>query len=156
MGKVTAADLKLLSERKIKFHSQSTNGHMKEVVNHLLKLPPDTVCLLPTRHMCTEINNEILKDLPGDEYKLAADDSVDCFPSVMQKVKRKLMQYSKDSTQTAGLENVITLKIGCKVMLRRNIDVSLGFVNGAIRKYDSLPPISDSLFLHGLNSNSNE
>ena len=50
----------------------------------------------------------------------------------MQKVKRKLAKYSEDSTHTAGLEKVITIKVGCNVMLCRNIDVTLGLVNGAI------------------------
>ena len=132
LGKVNAADLKLLNERKLKLQSQSITERLKEIVSQLSKLPSDTVCLLPTRYMCSEINNQILKDLPGDEYSLVAEDSIDCLPSVMHKVKKKLMQYREDSTQTAGLENVITVKIGCKVMLRRNIDVTLGLVNGAI------------------------
>ena len=105
---------------------------MKEVVAKLTELPEDTVCLLPTRHMCDEINSEVFKGLTGQQYSIAAEDSVDCSTSLMQKVKRKLAKYSEDSTHTAGLENVITVKVGCKVMLRRNIDVTLELVNGAI------------------------
>ena len=82
--------------------------------------------------MCDEINSEVLKGLTGQQYSIAAEDSVDCSTSLMQKVKRKLAKYSEDSTHTAGLENLITVKVGCKVMLRRNIDVTLGLVNGAI------------------------
>ena len=89
--------------------------------------------------MCDEINDEVLKGLVGEQYSIVAEDSVDCLASLLQKVKQKLVKYSEDSTQTAALENVITIKIGCKVikigckvMLWRNIDIILGLVNGAI------------------------
>ena len=49
-----------------------------------------------------------------------------------RKLKQNLAKHSEDSTHTAGLENVIIVKVGCKVMLQRNIDVTLGFVNGTI------------------------
>jgi len=111
---------------------------MKQVVDELLKLPEDTVCLLPTKNMCMEINAEVLRRLPGEELKLVAEDSVDCAATVLQKVKRKLTKFSEDCTQTAGLENVIAIKIGCKVMLRCNIDVSRGLVNGAIGTIQSI------------------
>lgn len=37
-----------------------------------------------------------------------------------------------DSSLTAGVEHVITIKIGARIMLRKNIDVSKGLVNGSI------------------------
>ena len=116
---------------------------MKEVVVKLAELPEDTVCLLPTRHMCEETNAEALKGLTGEQYSIVAEDSVDCSATLLQKVKQKLARYSEDSTHTAGLENVITVKIGCKVMLRHNIDVTLGLVNGAIGTVHSVQQCID-------------
>ena len=133
LGALLASDVKLLSSRKITLRSDTVNGRMKEVVAKLEELPEDTVCLLPTRHMCEQINAEVLMGLPGEQYSIVAEDSVDCSISLLQKVKQKLAKHSEDSTHTAGLENVISVKLGCKVMLRRNIDVTLGLVNGAIR-----------------------
>ena len=94
----------------------------------------NTVCLLPSKHMCEQINVEVLMGLPGEQYNIVAKDSVDCSISVLQKVKQKLAKHSEDSTHTVGLENVIKVKVGCKVMLRCNIDVTFGLVNGAIGK----------------------
>ena len=132
LGALLASDIRLLSSCMIPLKSDTVSGRMKEVVAKLVELPEDTVCLLPTRHMCDEVNSEVLKGLTGEQYTIVAEDSVDCSTNLLQKVKRKLAKYSEDSTHTAGLENVITIKVGCKLMLRRNIDVTLGLVNGAI------------------------
>ena len=53
-------------------------------------LPNDTVCLLPTRHMCNELNKEVLQSLPGKEIRLLAIDSVDCPTYLRQKVSKSL------------------------------------------------------------------
>ena len=111
---------------------------MKEVVQTLNTLPNDTVCLLLTRHMCAELNKEVLQSLPGDEIRLLAIDTIDCPTYLRQKVSKKLEKFSDDSTVTAGLESVIIIKIGCKIMLRRNIDVTLGLVNGSIGTVSSV------------------
>ena len=105
---------------------------MQEVVERMAKLPCDTVCLLPTRHTCEKLNNWKLKNLPGKEVQLISVGTVDCPVYLCQKVSKKLGKYSKDSSLTAGLEKLVIIKLGCKIMLRWNIDISLGIVNGAI------------------------
>ena len=42
------------------------------------------------------------------------------------------LRACNDSNCTAGLEAELTLAVGARVMLRRNIDTKLGLVNGAI------------------------
>ena len=105
---------------------------MQQVVKLLADLPPDTVCLLPTRHMCDELNKEMLQNLSGEKILLLATDKVDCPQYLRSKVSKKLAKYNDDSTHTAGLEKKLIIKVGCKIMLRRNIDVTTGLVNGAI------------------------
>ena len=138
LGYVTSEDVTLLQKRKISIRSDTLSGRMKEVVQTLNMLPNDTVCLLPTRHMCNELNREVLRSLPGNEIRLLAIDTVDCPTYLRQKVSKKLEKCSDDSTVTAGLENVIIIKVGCKIMLRRNIDVTLGLVNGSIGTVSSV------------------
>uniref|UniRef100_A0A1X7TXA6 DNA helicase Pif1-like 2B domain-containing protein n=1 Tax=Amphimedon queenslandica TaxID=400682 RepID=A0A1X7TXA6_AMPQE len=45
----------------------------------------------------------------------------------------QFLDFLKDQrNKTTGLETVLSLAVGCRVMLRRNIDVTVGLVNGAI------------------------
>jgi len=132
LGYVTAYDVKILNACKLALDDNSVSGKMQQVVNAISNLPSDTVCLLPTHSVCNELNKEMLKSLPGEEIYLLAADSIDCPVHMRQKVTKKTASYSEDSTLTAGLKNEIIIKIGCKVMLRRNIDVTLGLANGAI------------------------
>uniref|UniRef100_A0A1X7UJK9 Uncharacterized protein n=1 Tax=Amphimedon queenslandica TaxID=400682 RepID=A0A1X7UJK9_AMPQE len=47
--------------------------------------------------------------------------------------KRKKLEKLKDQrSKTAGFETVLSLAVGCRVILRCNIDVTVGLVNGAI------------------------
>ena len=132
VGFMTDEDVDQLEKRKISFSSDTVTGRLEEVAKTMQNLPSDTVCLLPTRHMCEQLNNCMLKELPGEEIHLSSIDSVDCPVHLRNKVSKKLNQYSEDSSLTAGLEKLIIIKIGCKIILRRNIDISLGLVNGAI------------------------
>ena len=111
---------------------KTVSEKMKEVVQKISEVPSHTVCLLPTRNMCNQLNKEMLCNLPGDEIRCIASDTVDCPLNLRSKVSKMLMKYGDDSTNTAGLEKEIIIKIGSKVMLRRNIDITLGLVNGAI------------------------
>jgi len=49
----------------------------------------------------------------------------------MQKVS-KTGSFCKDSSLTAGLEKDLIIKVDCKIVFRKNIDVTLGLVNGAM------------------------
>ena len=138
LGHVNDDDIQLLERQKLPLHNESVNGRMKEVIEILSNLPTDTVCLLPTRHMCDQLNAEMLKHLEGKEIHLVAVDAIDCPAYLHQKVSKKLAAYSEDSSLTAGLEKNLIIKIGCKIMLRRNIDVTLGLVNGAIGTISSV------------------
>ena len=108
------------------------SDRMKEVAQKLSSLPSDTVCLLATRSMCDQLNKEMLCNLPGEEIRCIASDVVDCPKSIRPKVSKMLVRYADDSSNTAGLEQELIIKIRCKVMLCRNIDVPLGLVNGSI------------------------
>ena len=48
-----------------------------------------------------------------------------------KKAAEKLEKLNKDSNLTAGLEAVLYLAVGARVMLRRNIDTTNGLANGA-------------------------
>ena len=88
--------------------------------------------------MCHQLNTEMLQYLKGEEIHLIAEDTVDCPAYLRQKVSKKLAAYNEDSSLTAGLEKDLIIKISCKIMLRRNIDVTLGLVNGAIGTISSV------------------
>ena len=49
-----------------------------------------------------------------------------------KKEAEELKRLNKDCNLTAGLEAVLKIAAGARVMLRRNINTSLGLVNGAI------------------------
>ena len=117
LGYITKEDVSVLENRKISLSSDAMAGKMKEVVQTLATLPNDTVCVLPTRHMCNEPNKQVLENLPGKEIELHAIDTIDCPAYLHQKVSKKLIKCNDDSTLTAGLEKVTVIKVGCKPTL---------------------------------------
>ena len=74
----------------------------------------------------------------------ALDTKLECFPCVDEidettgtrqwtnKAANALSKANKDCNLTAGLEAKLTLAIGARVMLCRNIDTKNGLVNGSI------------------------
>lgn len=99
----------------------------------LRDLLEDTVRLLPTRNMCMQLNNNaMLKAISHLEINLTAKDSLDCSKCMITKAQACLQKCEGDASMNAGLEETIIIKEGAKVILRRNIDVSLDLVNGLI------------------------
>lgn len=159
LGFLTNDDINLFNGRLLPMSAATIHGRLLEVTNFLSQLPPDTVCLLPKRSMCDALNQAMLNTINSPEIHIAAVDSIDCPRYMKKKVEKALSKVNEDSSQTAGLEYKVTVKIGCKIMLRRNIDVTLGLVNGSIGNIMSITPNPDNpsfprsikiLFAHGL------
>ena len=93
------------------------------------------VCLFPKRKACTAFNSEMLSSLPSKVHTLVCADEVDETASTgkcSKKAADQLEKLNDDCNRTAGLEAKLELAVGARVMLRRNIDIKAGLVNGAI------------------------
>ena len=86
LGCIINEDIKVLNERKIQLSGDSVSDRLKEEAQKLSELPSDTVCLLPTRNMCDQLNKETLCNLPGKEIQCIASDTVDCPVNLRSKV----------------------------------------------------------------------
>jgi len=137
-GLLTKSDYKILESRKISFKEDSFESRLNELCNFIDNLPSDTVCLLPTCHMCNVLNAAMLSRIASKEILLIAEDTIDCIPYIKKKVLKVLANNDDDNSKTAGLSKQIAIKIEAKVMIRRNIDASLGLVNGTIAKVISI------------------
>ena len=134
IGLITDTDINVFQSRIINFKESSCDGRLNELCNYMNQLPIDTICLLPTCYLCKVLNTAMLDRVDGDEILLIAEDDVDCPPTMKKKVQKILEEKDDKVSETAGIERVIAIKIGVKVMIRRNIDVTLGLVNGTIGK----------------------
>ena len=77
----------------------------------------------------------MLAGLPAENVELPCTDVADDGGSSIKfnkKAAEKLEELNLDSSRTARLEVVLTLAIEARVMLHRNIDVTMGVVNGAM------------------------
>ena len=86
------------------------------------------VCLFPTRKACREFNDNEL-------HKIVCIDEIDKTSSShkwTKKAQKQLEKLNNDCNCTAGLEAELTLAIGARVMLRRNVNTKQGLVNSAI------------------------
>ena len=69
LGCINSHDIELSLKRKMKLTGSTVSERMKEVAQKLSELPPDTVCILPTRSMCDQLNKKcfiILQEMKFD------------------------------------------------------------------------------------------
>ncbi|CAH0717252.1 unnamed protein product, partial [Brenthis ino] len=125
LGVTTQKDRDLLWTRLITLNSDSNESRLLEITEYLSKLPDDTVCILPIKNMCQQLNSAMLKSLPNTEIKLKAVDTINCPRYLSKRARECIKKYEDDASMTVGLEENIIIKIGAKVMLRRNIDIKL-------------------------------
>ena len=64
--------------------------------------------------MCDQLNKEMLCNLPGEEIRCIASDVADCPKIIRPKVSKMLAKYADDSSNTAGLEQELILKLDVK------------------------------------------
>ncbi|XP_026829933.1 uncharacterized protein LOC113563072 [Ooceraea biroi] len=140
VGTLTDSDVIILETRKMKFRETNCDNRLQELCNYLQNLPMDTVCLLPTCALCDILNIAMLDRISSDKIELVAQDLAECASYFKKKVMKILNKdgNDEDSSRTAGLARIITVKVGARVMIRRNIDVSLGLVNGTIGTITSI------------------
>ena len=93
------------------------------------------VCLFPTKRACADFNTEMLSKLSTIPVELSCTDTVDETVGKYKwskKAATTLDRLKKDCNLTAGLEAVLCIAVGTRIMLRRNIDTAHGLVNGAL------------------------
>ena len=97
------------------------------------KLSP--LCLFPTRKSCQEFNSKMLSRLEAEVKEIPCIDEVDETSGTFKwskKATEEMKKLNRDCNLTAGLEAILQIAVGARVMLRRNIDTGIGLVNGAV------------------------
>lgn len=146
LGFITDQDHDELRKRMIPFLSPNPADHIEELCNYLERFDDDDfVCLLPTKEMCKALNDAMLQRIDSEEVYLTANDTFKC-PKRLEKNIFKLL--NEDDDNHCGIERVIKVKIGAKIMIRRNIDVSIGLVNGTIGKITSFKKDKNGAVTH--------
>ena len=81
--------------------------------------------------------------LDCQKHEIYCIDEVDETCSIQKWTKKAAEQLKKlnnDCDMTAGLETILTLAVGARVMLCRNIDTAIGLVNGALGTILAIAP----------------
>ena len=116
-------------------NDQLIQGDVVEHFQNLQQSGQSPVFLFPTRKSCEQFNVEMLSRLESKVVEVPCSDEIDETSGTQKWSKRaasELERVNKDCNLTAGLEAVLRIAIGARVMLRRNIDTKCGLVNGAI------------------------
>ena len=89
--------------------------------------PKDVTHAYAQNHYCDEWNNKGITSLQGDKYKCVAFDS-----KKDQCTELTTIDVSLKPQKMGNHRKVLHIKVGARVMLTTNIDVSDGLANGAV------------------------
>jgi len=87
----------------ISLKGESFDTKLNELCNFINNLPSNTVCILPTCHMCDVLNNAMLSRIVSKEILLIAEDTIQCTTHIKKRVTKILTNNDKDNTRTAYL-----------------------------------------------------
>ncbi|XP_068234109.1 uncharacterized protein [Palaemon carinicauda] len=116
----------------------SSKDYLEQVINQYDRLQssdPSVICLVATKKLINEFNIAIMTKKFPDAVTVTADDVIDGkTPRIKRSAEAAVRKLDRleDSRNTAGLEKSMKLAVGMKVMLRKNIDVANGLVNGSV------------------------
>ena len=149
IGCMTDEDVKTLNGRLI--NKDGSRADMTQIVDYFLRLEEEerrsanssgkftqTVCLFPTCDLVDEFNSRIISQLNFDVVEIEAilpdDENRPGFKKrkPAKKVTATTGTKKRRTRETAGLHLTLRLAVGCRVMLRRNLNQALGLINGAI------------------------
>ena len=134
IGHISTADIDLLKGRLIVDGQRATVDDICNRYRQLTETGHTPVVLMPRTDQCREVNRALLAQIGTPIHNISAIDIQDTVVST-QMASKVAAAYKKtvhDSTRTAGLDSCLQLCIGAKVMLRRNLNVQCGLVNGSI------------------------
>ncbi|KAL5271400.1 hypothetical protein ACHWQZ_G001890 [Mnemiopsis leidyi] len=141
IGTQTPSDIELIKSRLLQLplvDPPSTKEYLTLILREyerIEQIDRSVVCLLPMVSMVNEFNSAVMSQRFPNAKAVKSIDTID---GRTKRIKRcaetavKKLDKLEDPRNTAGLEKTLHLCDGMRVMLRRNIDVSQGLVNGSV------------------------
>ena len=113
-----------------------TDEDVKQLESRVFPKPPysemlDYLTIFPTNAECANHNRECMKELQAKTEMftfIAYDDFVDSKLKTTSSIQSLM---SDDQNKTSGLPTSVTLGVGCRIMIRANVDVLDKIVNGS-------------------------
>ena len=136
LGFISDEEYNLLNTRRISPHHTDA-ATTEDIINtyyDLISAQQSPVILLPRTEQCDKVNAALLDRLESEVMDLTVIDTLDTVVDkhLLPKVQKAYKKVDEDITRTAGMDKCLRVCVGARVMLKRNIDVEAGLVNGAV------------------------
>ena len=132
LGLATNSDIAVLQTRLIKLLPISTEQSVDMLCEYLMSLPSNTVCIFSLKRMCKVLNEAMLNKIDSEIIILNAIDECN-IKRKSDNMKKKINEVlDDDDEKNCCIAKVIKIKIGSKIMIRRNINFNAGLVTGSI------------------------